>query len=126
MKPGDRFGNRCHARELGWRICGGEVSEEAWLLKARCAILSKLNSKQPLVNDLAEPIDDAGAVEVDSGRILVLERVKRCALGKSVERDDVCVAPDSLKERMPWRDPFQFLEFCDLTVSRASGITIRQ
>src|SRR6185369_11480433 len=73
-----------------------------------------------------ESIHHARPVEVDTGGLLVLERVEGRALAENNERLRLGVPPDRLEQRMARRDPLQFLRFCCFPVCGAPRVAVCQ
>ena len=126
VEPGRRLGEGRDRGQLGRRVRGREVAEQAGLLEPRLAVLGDLHREEPLVDHLPEPVHDARPVEVDARRALVLERVEGRALAEHVERLRVGVPPDRLEERMAGRDPLQLLRLGRLAVGGAARIAVRE
>src|SRR5690606_18128097 len=85
-----------------------------------------LDREESLVDNVAEPIDNARAVEVEPRRSFVLERIEDSTLSEDVERLSVRVPPDGLEQRMPWRYPLDVVRFGFVSVGRAARVLVRK
>jgi histidinol dehydrogenase len=71
-------------------------------------------------------IHNAGAVKIEAGWPVMLERVKGRTPPHHRKRLVVRMATDRLEERMARRDPLQVVNLCRLPVCRAARVLIRQ
>src|SRR5262245_9168302 len=98
MQPTRCLGKRRYWRHLARWIRRREVAEQTRLLKPGVAIFANLHREQSLMDDLPEPIHDSRPIEVDAGRVLVLERVEGCTLAENVEGLCIGMAANRLEQ----------------------------
>ena len=74
------------------------------------------------MNDVAQAVDDARAIEIDTRGLIVLQRIVASAFTEGFLRKVQSMATQRFKERMTRRHPFQAVLFRGLSVRRQARI----
>ena len=78
------------------------------------------------MNDVAESIDDACAVEVEADGFRYVQRIEAGAIGERWSRLGQCMPAERLEKRMARRDPFEVVLLGGLALRRETRITVGQ
>ena len=126
MQPFRSFRQRGRSGETvrsgGW----DQIAEDVRLSQARFAGPCQLYYEQPLVDDMIETVDDAGAIEVEAGRGIVVEGVEAGARCEDVPTGFDAMTAERFEQRVPGRNPFQVVRLCRVPVGREPGVTCQE
>ena len=76
VQPRRGLGKVSHRRKLGRHRGRSEIAQQPGLLESRLAMTVDFDGEEALVHDMSQSIDDSCAIEVDTRRRLVLQRVE--------------------------------------------------
>ena len=126
VEPGGGFREGCDIGQRVRRDRGTQVAEQIGTAQARGSVVGQLHREQALVYDAAETIHDAGAVDIETCRRIVCQRMEAGAPAEGVRCAIQTVPAQRFEQRMPRGDPLQILFLSRVAVGRQARIASRQ
>lgn len=125
VKPACHFGKRSRRPRYGRRFGRREVSEQTRFAKLRFGTFGDLAHEEPLVDDLAQTVDDARPIEIDARRLLVLERMEGGPPDSMIASARPCVCRRiASNSGVSGRHQFQLLGLRRLPIGGTPGVAI--